>query len=81
MQFHHRDPHLVGLLASHKLPPDASVFYGMISDGVHTHPAAVRIAQRTHPQGSSFFLHYFHVYVYHRFLTMGAGTPGGGWKE
>jgi len=57
VQFHHRDPHLVGLLASHKLPPDASVFYGMIADGVHTHPAAVRIAQRTHPRGSrgSFF--------------------------
>ena len=57
-QFHHRDPHLVGLLASDAIPPGRTVYYGMIADGIHTHPAALRIAHRTHPKGicSSFFI-------------------------
>jgi len=56
----------VGLLASHKLPPDADVFYGMIADGVHTHPAAVRIAQRTHPRGSCCgAFHFLHLEIQH----------------
>ncbi|XP_042900779.1 N-acetylglucosamine-6-phosphate deacetylase [Parasteatoda tepidariorum] len=51
LPFHHRDPGLVGLLASHKILPPKKVFYGLIADGIHTHPAALRIAFRTDPKG------------------------------
>lgn len=51
LPFHHRDPGIVGLLTSDRVPPDRTVFYGMISDGIHTHPAALRIAHRAHPKG------------------------------
>lgn len=51
LPFHHRDPHLVGLLTSDQLPQNRKVFYGLISDGIHTHPAALRIAHRVHPEG------------------------------
>ncbi|XP_039294948.1 N-acetylglucosamine-6-phosphate deacetylase isoform X1 [Nilaparvata lugens] len=46
--FHHRDPGIVGLLASHY----KNVFFGLIADGIHTHPAALRIAHRTHSDGT-----------------------------
>ncbi|KAL7289794.1 hypothetical protein TKK_0016197 [Trichogramma kaykai] len=51
LPFHHRDPGLVGLLASDQIPKEKSIHYGIIADGVHTHPAALRIAHRTNPEG------------------------------
>ncbi|XP_045848537.1 N-acetylglucosamine-6-phosphate deacetylase isoform X2 [Meles meles] len=51
LPFHHRDPGIVGLLTSDRLPPGRRIFYGMIADGTHTNPAALRIAHRAHPQG------------------------------
>ncbi|KAG7273092.1 hypothetical protein CRUP_024822 [Coryphaenoides rupestris] len=51
LPFHHRDPGIVGLLTSDRIPGDRFVFYGMIADGIHTNPAALRIAHRAHPAG------------------------------
>ncbi|KAJ8975217.1 hypothetical protein NQ317_014520 [Molorchus minor] len=51
LPFHHRDPGLVGLLASDNIPKNKSVYFGIIADNIHTHPAALRIAYRVHPNG------------------------------
>ncbi|XP_066545491.1 N-acetylglucosamine-6-phosphate deacetylase isoform X2 [Amia ocellicauda] len=51
LPFHHRDPGIVGLLTSDRVPPRRTVYYGMIADGIHTNPAALRIAHRAHPAG------------------------------
>lgn len=50
-QFHHRDPGLVGLLASDEIPQDSKLFYGIIADGNHTHPSTTRIAHRANRDG------------------------------
>ncbi|KAK9534499.1 hypothetical protein VZT92_006940 [Zoarces viviparus] len=51
LPFHHRDPGIVGLLTSDRVPSGRTVYYGMIADGIHTNPAALRIAHRAHPSG------------------------------
>lgn len=51
LPFHHRDPGIVGLLTSDRIPAGRTVYYGMIADGIHTNPAALRIAHRAHPNG------------------------------
>ncbi|XP_011499907.1 PREDICTED: putative N-acetylglucosamine-6-phosphate deacetylase [Ceratosolen solmsi marchali] len=55
LPFHHRDPGLVGLLTSNQLAPGKVIYYGIIADGVHTHPAALRIAHKTNPKGIYLF--------------------------
>ncbi|KAI9203152.1 uncharacterized protein BJ171DRAFT_425569 [Polychytrium aggregatum] len=47
--FHHRDPGTIGLLGSTK--PSKRPFYGIICDGLHSHPFSVRIAHNAHRDG------------------------------
>ncbi|XP_009322518.1 PREDICTED: putative N-acetylglucosamine-6-phosphate deacetylase [Pygoscelis adeliae] len=46
-----RLPCTAGPLSPRAVPPSRPWFYGMISDGIHTNPAALRIAHRAHPKG------------------------------
>lgn len=39
--FHHRDPHLIGLLSNQDFINDKKLYYGIISDGIHMHSSAV----------------------------------------
>ena len=50
--FHHRDPGLIGMLASGESGEQSSFWYGIIVDGIHTHPSAVKLAYNTHPKGA-----------------------------
>lgn len=47
--FHHREPGLLGLLAS--ASREQQLFYGIIADGVHVHPSAIAVAYKLHPTG------------------------------
>ncbi|KAK6632113.1 hypothetical protein RUM44_007143 [Polyplax serrata] len=51
LPFHHRDPGLVGLLASDIVQNERTIYFGIIADGVHTHPTALRMAHRIHSKG------------------------------
>jgi len=48
--FHHRDPGIIGLLGSHQ-SYRRSLYYSLIVDGIHTHPASVKIAYLAHKDG------------------------------
>lgn len=51
IQFHHRDPGVVGLLGSR----NHKIHYSMIVDDVHSHYSCVTIAYDAHPKGTFFF--------------------------
>ncbi|XP_065221555.1 N-acetylglucosamine-6-phosphate deacetylase [Planococcus citri] len=48
--FHHRDPGILGLLTSENIC-NKPIYFGLINDGCHTDPAAVRIAYRVNYDG------------------------------
>ncbi|KDQ28215.1 carbohydrate esterase family 9 protein [Pleurotus ostreatus PC15] len=51
-QLHHRDPSIIGLLgASPHLSSSPRPFYGLIVDGIHSHPNSVRLAFSAYPEG------------------------------
>ncbi|KAK4052323.1 N-acetyl-glucosamine-6-phosphate deacetylase [Microbotryomycetes sp. JL221] len=49
-QMHHRDPGVIGTLGAQA--ESARPFWGIIADGIHVHPNAVRLAYDCHPQGA-----------------------------
>ncbi|KAM0786133.1 hypothetical protein ACM66B_006942 [Microbotryomycetes sp. NB124-2] len=49
-QMHHRDPGVIGTLGAQS--EKARPFYGIIADGIHVHPNAVRLAYDCHPNGA-----------------------------
>ncbi|XP_022669311.1 N-acetylglucosamine-6-phosphate deacetylase-like [Varroa destructor] len=48
LPFHHRDPGFLGLLSSSV--HGQAVRFGLIADGIHTHPETLRLAHRTNPE-------------------------------
>lgn len=59
-QLHHREPGIFGLIASSKdrvfdervdLADDGRPYFGIIADGIHLHPASIRLAYGAHPEG------------------------------
>ncbi|EDV25916.1 N-acetylglucosamine-6-phosphate deacetylase [Trichoplax sp. H2] len=50
--FHHRDPGLIGLIASNNVPAGKTIYYGVIADGVHIHECGLRVAHRINPAGT-----------------------------
>jgi N-acetylglucosamine-6-phosphate deacetylase len=51
LPFHHRDPHLIGLLSNRNLVKQENIYYGIIADDIHTHPSAINISYKAHPTG------------------------------
>ncbi|ORY85960.1 hypothetical protein BCR35DRAFT_277635 [Leucosporidium creatinivorum] len=49
-QMHHRDPGVIGTLGAQD--ESQRPFYGLIVDGIHVHPNAVRLAYDCHPEGA-----------------------------
>lgn len=46
---HHRNPGLFGVLGTAETLPRP--YFGVIADGIHLHPTAVKIAFNSHPEG------------------------------
>ena len=57
VQFHHRDPGIIGLMTRYlndrKEKDEETIFYGLITDTHHTAPNAVRLAYRANKKGNS----------------------------
>ena len=51
LPFHHRDPHLIGLLSNRSMIEHEQIYYGIIADNIHTHPSAINIAYKAHSNG------------------------------
>ncbi|CAG8473306.1 21216_t:CDS:2 [Dentiscutata erythropus] len=48
-QFHHRDPGIIGLLGTTRIPRP---YYGIICDSIHVHPNSIKMAYDSHPAGA-----------------------------
>ncbi|CAG8611933.1 13086_t:CDS:2 [Cetraspora pellucida] len=48
-QFHHRDPGIIGLLGTKRVPRP---YYGIICDGIHVHQNSIKMAYDSHPEGA-----------------------------
>jgi N-acetylglucosamine-6-phosphate deacetylase len=46
---HHRNPGIFGVLGTTETP--CRPYFGVIADGIHLHPAAIKIAFNAHPEG------------------------------